>query len=314
MIRIKRQKKLMIVALIVISVVTLYISLIMINKYGKKNEYTNQVSDTQAPVSKEKTEELERFAIEIVDQYSIENHAMVVVESGLIANDQYKRYLVQVETVAINQQVGNGLYTYYIVIQENKEGKFYVPPFGVEILKNTRDPLKREIIISMMKVINGWGDTTEEFEKRWGKILGNTEELKNKAGIEKKNTKLEGIYFIQSILKYMIHYLEHYSEAIEYNDLVCVKDFLREVPGFYEEQYREIELLENEGIQREVLEAEIIEIIPESTLKSCIVRTKLDIRTHIGSEFLDLVDITDYKVKIVEGVIKIIEVVQCNNE
>ncbi|MGL6174944.1 MAG: TcaA NTF2-like domain-containing protein [Cellulosilyticaceae bacterium] len=312
MIRIKRQERIMIVVLVVMVVITVYISLVMVKGYKKENE-TNQILNQQAPVSEEKTKQLEKFAAEIIDKYPIENHAMVIIETQLIANDQYKRYLVEVETVAVNQQVGKGVYTYYIVIQENKEGKFYIPPFGVEILKDTTDPLKREIIISMMKVVNGWGATVEEFEERWGKIPGSSKVRGSQSGRGKDNTNLEVIYFMQSVLKYMTHYLEHYSEAIEYNDLVYVEDFLEEVPEFYEQQYKEIELLENEGIQRDVLKAEIVEIIPASNLKDCIVSTKVDVRTHIQNKFLDLTTITKYKVRLIEDSMKIVKILESNS-
>lgn len=279
----------------------------------KKEEINNSVVESMRTLSTEEEDLIKKFAIDIVDTYPVKGYAMVVLGSNVIANDQHNRYLVEIDTVAVNNKGGSGLYTYYIVVQESTEGQYYSLPFGIEVIKDNVDSLKREIIISTIKVVNGWGSSSEEFEKRWNAVL---EEKSSNIIAENPQIKkgsefsMNAIYYTQSILKYMNQYLIKYQEAIENNDPTLIKEFLLEDKEYYEELCSEMENLEREEIEREITHTEIINISIGSENKIGFVEVKMGIRNYFKEQIINVPYIMKFKIGSKENEPQILQVTQ----
>lgn len=312
----KKQKKIIIGILLSIFIITLYIILCIVQVNQKRNIEERVNKDEEILLSEAKLEEIEQFANKVVDQYPIEGHAMVVIESKLISHDQYKRYLVEVNAVAISQGHSTDLYTYYVVIQEDKEDQFYVLPFGVEIIKGDEDHLKREIMISMMKVVNGWGNSSEEFEDRWSKALliprNRAQIIKNKGN--DNEVDLSKIYYTQGVLKYMNDYLLAYKEAVESSDFNYIKPFLVEDEKYSKRQYQELEDLKEKNITREVINSQVVGITLADNNKECLVITQVDINTYMPDGMVRSSNRVTHRVGLINEEVKILDVLEIKSK
>lgn len=255
-------------------------------------------------------EEIERFANYIVDQHPVEGHAMIVIESELISHDEYERYLVEVDTVAINEGHSTDLYTYYVVIQKDQEDEFYVMPFGIEVIKGDKDHLQREIMISMMKVVNGWGNSAEEFQDRWSKALVIPKMRAPMMDNNKTNNQidLDKIYYTQAILKYMNDYLSSYKDAIEHNDFTYIRPFLSEDEGYSAKQREELRDCQTQDIKREATRLQVVGMTLADDEEECLVITQVDMNTYLPDKIVKSSDRVTYKVGWLDEEVKILDV------
>lgn len=316
MINRKKQKKIIIGILLSIFIIISYTVVCIVQVNHKRNREESVNKEEEILLSEAKKEEIEQFANKVVDQYPIEGHAMVVIESELISHDQYKRYLIEVNTVAISQGHSTDLYTYYVVIQENQEDQFYVLPFGVEVIKGNEDHLKREIMISMMKVVNGWGNSSEEFEDRWSKALlipkNRAQIIKNKG--ENNEIDLNKIYYTQAVLKYMNDYLSAYKEAVESSDFNYIKPFLIEDERYSKRQYQELEKLKEQNITREVINSLVIGITLADNNQECLVITQVDMNTYLSDGMVRSSQRVTHKVGMRNREVQILDVLEIESK
>lgn len=282
--------------------------------YSDETDRCDDQISNEIELEEGKIKEILSFAVQVVDRFPIDGHAMAIIDERLIAHDQYDRYLVEIDTVAINKNEGSGFYTYYIVIQENTESELYVLPFGVEVIQDNIETLKREIVISMMKVVNGWGSSAEEFEARWIKAIGIADSERMGASYAYEKLDLEDIFQIQSIFKYMNKYLVSYQNAIRTGDATLIKGFLEGDQEYYMTQYEEITSLKKQKIRREVTHAEITDLAIVEEHEEYTVGTKLEISTYAGKRGWDTVITAEYKVGIVDDKISILDVVEVIDE
>lgn len=310
---IKRKVRMIVGILLIIFCVILFVGLFILQaNYNKKLKDLSVNKDSESLLSESKKEEIKQFANKVVDEYPIEGHAMVVVENELISHDQYKRYLVQVSAVAINKEYNTELYTYYVVIQEDQEDKFYVLPFGVEIIKGDEDHLKREIMISMMKVVNGWGNSSWEFEERWSKALlmpkSRTQVIKDKR--DGNQVDLNTIYYTQGVLKHISDYLLAYKEAVESGEFVYIQSFLVEDKDYSKKQYQELKEFKRQNISRELINSQVIGITLPDNKQECLIVTQIDSRIYLPNEIVSSSERVTYKVGSRNGEIRILDVIE----
>ena len=279
----------------------------------RRKEVNNSVVESMRTLSTEEEDLIKQFAVDIVDTHPIKGYAMVVIGSNVIANDQHNRYLVEIDTVAVNNKGGSGLYTYYIVVQEGTDGQYYSLPFGIEVIKDNVDSLKREIIISTIKVVNGWGSSSEEFEKRWNTVLEEKSSsiIADKPQVKKGTTfNMNVIYSTQSILKYMNQYLLKYQEAIESNDPTLIEEFLLKDKEYYKELCSEIKKLETEEVEREITRTEIISISIGSENQVGFVEVQMDIRNYFKEQIINIPYVMKFKIDSKENKPQILQVTQ----
>lgn len=129
-------------------------------------DYKKEVASTLLKDSKEILKEISAdhkekillFASEVPEQYPIENVAIANKAAKLLDKDDFNKYLVELNTIGVDAYSNANLYTYYIVIEEDTKGNLSIMPCGVKYFKDVFDEVKREVIVSMMKALNHWGN------------------------------------------------------------------------------------------------------------------------------------------------------------
>jgi hypothetical protein len=127
--------------------------------FNKMKSYSeeSQVDQNQYHLEYDKEHPVLRFASEIVENHVVEGIAMIPVYSCILDQDAHGKYLAEVGAVGIDEENNTSIYTYYIIL-DNKES-LSVAPNGIEVFKDQLDQVKKDLIVSMMKVLNNWGDS-----------------------------------------------------------------------------------------------------------------------------------------------------------
>lgn len=133
---------------------------------SQPEEVSSNPSITEAEI-----EDLFKYAKDIMEEYLGEE--LAIIDPGIISiqTDGFNRYLVELNSIGINNSYEVDLYYYYMVIQKNNEGRLYMTPFGIEIVKGEIEKVRKDLLVSMLKMMNNWGIKPDEQWKRWQEAM-----------------------------------------------------------------------------------------------------------------------------------------------
>ncbi|MEG0846775.1 MAG: hypothetical protein RR090_01480 [Niameybacter sp.] len=162
-------------------------------------EETSHV-DLEGDIEKER---LFQFANSILEETFKGKVALVDHQMDLISQDGHDRYFVKVEGVGINEQQKVDIYHYYMILQRTTQDELYMMPFGLEVLKGEVDKIEEDILISMLKLTNGWEMSQEEVLDKWR----NNMEGEYYNNLKQVTLDINNLYYLQSLMCFVNEYI-----------------------------------------------------------------------------------------------------------
>ncbi|MGL4345277.1 MAG: TcaA NTF2-like domain-containing protein [Cellulosilyticaceae bacterium] len=226
------------------------VMLFRLTKIPTPQETTNSGNVRQPVVPKNLTKYKEEMVYSYVEQkieyQSIKGITLLDKSRGKIETDGCGRYYTEMDVVGINSQLEVAIYTYCVVIQENKEGEFYIMPYGFEVIRADMESLKKDIITSTMKVANDWGvsiSTPDDMD-------------------------FEKTFSIQKINRLIVEFLESYANALEIKDFEQISAYFKADTPYFYKQRREFNQLIQSAYYCDIRGLQILNIAID-TQKGC---------------------------------------------
>lgn len=207
------------------------------------------------------------FAKQALESYAETHLAIIDPVIRSIQTDGLNRYFISIECIGINNDYEVEPYYCYMIIYKNSMGELGMMPFGIEIIKGNAEKIKQDLLISMLKTINGWGLESDEAKKRWQEtIIGM--KYANEDNEQEIQVDLGTVFYVQQVIDFINGYISDYPEEA----------FIK---------------ISANGIYQELLDFEIKSISSIRDYQECIVKVDGKIRIYEEESIRDyLVEMT----------------------
>ena len=157
-------------------------------------------------VTGEESEYFFEFAKKTLENYLQEELAIIDPTIRSIQTDGLQKYFITLDSIGIDNEYNVDIYHYYMIIHKNPDNKLYVMPFGIEVVKGETDKVRQDLLMSMLKSINGWGLEHEKTWERWQEIMVNMN-YKNVESLQEHYHTSETIFYVQSLICFINEYI-----------------------------------------------------------------------------------------------------------
>lgn len=228
-------------------------------------EEASQVS----PITEDEIEDLSVYTKKLIDEYLEEELAIIDPVIKSIQTDGLNRYLVQLDCVGIDNNYDIDMYHYYMVIHKNSEGRLYMMPFGIEVIKGDIEKVRQDLLVSMLKMVNSWGLEPDEEWGRWQETMLKMN-YKNKENAQ--DNSVHTVFYVQRLMSFIDDYIVNNPEEA----------FIK---------------VSKKGLYQEILDFEMMSITNINDRKECHAKVEAKVRVYENES------IRDYQVEMIYKII-----------
>lgn len=171
-----------------------------------KNESAKNEHLMVPAVMVEEKERFLEFAKQTLDRYFEEELAIIDPTIRSIQTDGLHKYFVTLDSIGIDNKHHIDVYRYYMIIHKGAQNELYMMPFGIEVAKGEIDKVKQDLLVSMLKSVNGWGLQYDEVWKRWQDAMVNMN-YKNNESTNEQRHNAETMFYVQSLICFINEYI-----------------------------------------------------------------------------------------------------------
>lgn len=157
-------------------------------------------------IAVEEGEDFLEFAKKTLERYFAEDLAIIDPSIRSIQTDGLHRYLVMLDSIGMDSDYNIDLYHYYMVIHKSPDNRLYMMPFGIEVVKGEIEKVRQDLLVSMLKSVNGWGLEEEKAWQRWQNAMMKMNYKNNETTNEIKHNT-ETIFYVQSLICFINEYI-----------------------------------------------------------------------------------------------------------
>ena len=231
-------------------------------------------------VTANEMEDLSVYIKKLIDEYLEEELAIIDPSIKSIQADGLNRYLVELDCVGIDNSYDIDMYHYYMVIHKNNEGRLYMMPFGMEVVKGEIEKVRQDLLVSMLKMVNSWGLKPDEEWRRWQETMLKMN-YKNKE--DAQVSEVGTVFYVQRLMSFINDYIVNNPEEA----------FIR---------------VSKKGLYQEILDFEMMSITNINDQKECHAKVEAKVRVYENESIRDYqVEMTYEVVTHTDGTFRITE-------